>query len=758
MATKIQYPNSIDSEITLYTVRDSAYLVLASDYTPGDSTIQVEFDAEKTNLFPATGIITLTEQCSDPEERAVSFYYTSFSGNTFSGLTLLSGFENNQIRPSRLTKVVMNVMAEHHNIIKDGIIAVEQFAGTKIEDRLSCGNLSDTLEKGTVEQRTICATKYAFEPKAYFQVDRTTSLVPGTFTFTNLSFRLGSSIPNNNIKYYWDFGDNTASNITISQFTDEVPIYTNDVIVDDTDGGTIKKTYTTAGVFTVSLKVTNDFGEDIVKFENLINVKYPAPNEAIIDITENEIQKKINGIFKSPSNLQIFIQVPNNPKINPDTGRTWAGEKLNADGNPIDPIINYVWYIPDDIDHGNDSSTSSIFSLGGIYTFSIKAETKSLAFRTTKFENYINIVERTNLWLWTFFGSSYLAVQANEMGFLSQIFKTKQSTSLTTLINENFLNQPEYVNLKQQEKEFLKNNQFVSKFGSPNSGLGGDSVLMYATGRNAIDPISNEKINVLEFNGYFESYSSKTSLTRPWNWISFNINDIVYFFLGNPNGTQSPGLSVTNWENVQQLNLNNYVTINTTLNTNNFIGYSVELQSNPSTTFNSSGKSIYGYFAMNRTEQRESTGYILRNDTNGSNYKIFNFYSTSTDGLSFIGFTKKPDMLGTAKKEGQLVNLNSGLYFFDNSGAISEYDPNLEAWRTGGPGVNSVIFSNLQDQTVFGYDDLDNSLLASSDGSNNAYISFDYSPNSYIKFNDLDYTFTRLNSRPDGNQWMMGNY
>jgi hypothetical protein len=182
------------------------------------------------------------------------------------------------------------------------------------------------------------------------------------------------------------------------------------------------------------------------------------------------------------------------------------------------------------------------------------------------------------------------------------------------------------------------------------------------------------------------------------------------------------------------------------------------LQSNPSTTFNNSGVSEYGYFSINRTAQRESTGYILRNDTNGSNYRIFNFYSTTTDGLSLTGFQKKPDILGTAKKEGQLVNLNTGLYFFDNSGAISEYDTNLEAWRTGGPGLNSAAFSALQDQTVFGYDNLDNSLLATSDGSNNAYISFDYSPNSYIKFNDLDYTFTRLNSRPYGNQWMIGNY
>jgi hypothetical protein len=758
MPTSIRYPENIDDVTTLYTARDSAYLVLAADYNPSDSNIQVEYDPEKTSLFPQTGIITLTEQCSEPENRAISFYYTSFSNNVFSGLTVLDGFDNTIVRPSRITKVVMNVMAEHHNILKNGIIEVEKFAGTRITDRLSCGNLSDTLSTGTVEQRTVCATKYAYEPKAWFSTNRTTSLVPGTFTFTNLSFRLGSNIPDNNIKYYWDFGDNTASNISINQYSDEVPIYTNDVIVDDVDGGTIKKTYTTTGVFTVSLRVVNDFGEDTVTFKDLINVKYPAPDEAFIVETENEIQKKINGVFKSPTNLQIFIKVPTDPYINPSTGRTWSGEKVNTNGTPIDPIINYVWYIPDDIDHGNDLSTSSIFSIGGIYTISLKVETQSLAYRVTKFENYINIVERTNLWLWTFFGNSHVAVQANEMGFLSQTFKTKQSTSLTTTIDDTFLNNVAYSNITQQQKEFLRNTKFIPKFGSLESGIGGDSVLFYATGRGAADPISTEKINVVEFNGYFESYSTKTNITRPWNWISFYLSDVVYFYFGNITTAQSPGLSMTNWQNVQQLNLNNYVVINTFLNTNNFIGYSVDLQSNPSTTFNSSGVSSYGYFGINRIAQRESTGYILRNDTNGSNYRIFNFYSTTTDGLSFTGFSKKPDMLGTVKKEGQLVNLSTGLYFFDNSGAISQYDTGLEAWRTGGPGLNSTAFSLMQDQTVFGYDDLDNSLLAASDGSNNAYISFDYSSNSYIKFNDLDYTFTRLNSRPDGNQWAMGNY
>jgi hypothetical protein len=114
--------------------------------------------------------------------------------------------------------------------------------------------------------------------------------------------------------------------------------------------------------------------------------------------------------------------------------------------------------------------------------------------------------------------------------------------------------------------------------------------------------------------------------------------------------------------------------------------------------------------------------------------------------------------LGPTKVEGQLVNLNSGLFFFNNTGAISSFNTTDGVWKTGGPGLNSSVFTSLQDTTVNGYENDTNTLLATTDGDRKAYLSFDYTTKSFLKFNDLDVTFTKLPDRPSGNQWTMGTF
>ena len=69
--------------------------------------------------------------------------------------------------------------------------------------------------------------------------------------------------------------------------------------------------------------------------------------------------------------------------------------------------------------------------------------------------------------------------------------------------------------------------------------------------------------------------------------------------------------------------------------------------------------------------------------------------------------------------------------------------------------MNSIAFRNLQDTSVLGFDDLNNTLVATSDNNNTAYLSFDYSANAFFKFNEIDTTFSSISSRPTGNQWQM---
>lgn len=739
MTPEINYPIFLDTDVNLYSVKDSVYLKLAKDYTAGDGEVQVEYDQDKTPLFPPNGIITLVEQCSEPSMRALSFYYTSFANNVFSGLSILDGFVDSN-KPSVVTTVVMNVMAEHHNSIKDAVLAIQKYAGKKIDDRkANCVPM-----QGTIEARTNCITRLAFEPKAWFTVDKRLGLAPLTCTFTNQSIRLGDNIPKNIPKFYWDFGDNTGSNIIYREFNDEVPTTVLNSIIEDTDGGTIVKTYTTPGKYTVSLRIVNDFGEDTYVIKDLINARYPAPDEVTLSILTTGLQQEINGIFKSPTGLQIVITITNN------------GELKNESDEVLDPVVKYEWFLSDDIDHANSSTTSALYSIGGLYDISVRCDTQNDSYRITNFDSYFNIVERTNMWLFTFFGGSSNVVQASEMGFTTEVFKTKQNAFASLNVNPLFL-QGLYLNTEQLVREF-KRNTFSRMNGNVVSGLSGSSIHYYATGRNALQPISIEQIIAIEYNGYLETYNSFKTIQRPWNWIAFDINELTYIMFGNLTTNQSPGLSLTNWESLQIHNTLSNTVIVGTLTNNQFLGQAKELQEN-ATIFDNAGISEYGYFSTYRTAIRDNTAYILKNDYVGTNFRIVSFYeSFQTQGNDIGGFKKLGDMLGTQKVEGQLVNLTGGLFFLNNTGSISEYDTNLNVWRTGGPGLNSMEFKNVQDTTVVDYDDEANTLLVSTDGDRNAYLSFDYSPDAFTKFNDLDLTFTKLNTRPDGSQWAMTTY
>src|SRR5260221_5085171 len=111
------YPTSFDSD-NLYTVYDALRVRLVEDYNPGDTSIVVTGD---TTLWPSSGILTATEQCSDIDKRALAFFYSGKTATTFTGLQLLPQFVD-VVKPKRLTDVTQNVMAEHHNTLKDALI------------------------------------------------------------------------------------------------------------------------------------------------------------------------------------------------------------------------------------------------------------------------------------------------------------------------------------------------------------------------------------------------------------------------------------------------------------------------------------------------------------------------------------------------------------------------------------------------------------------------------------------------------------
>lgn len=778
MATR--YPVSFDGNDNLYSVKDGLRVRLAEDYNPGDTIITVIADQETMLRFPNTGIITLTEQCSDPELRALSFSYTSRTSNTFEGLVLFPEFKDS-IKPKNITNVTQNVMAQHHNNIKDAVIAVQEFAGKK-------GDIGDRPLEGTMEQRINYLRSIVLQPKAWFSVDKKIGLAPLTVTFKDQSFRLGSDGNSQSIKLLWDFGDTTTSvtsyisvisGISTTQIasvspltisvTSVVPSTTTNVYAEDLDGDTLVKTYADPGLYTVKLTVTNDFGSDSVTFNDLISARFPAPSEACVTFISRTNQILNPGtptggpytttpVLRAVINSIIDMYIPSG--VNPNTpGITYGGEKI-IDGEIVDPITSYTWSLSDDLNHGNSSTTRAVFGVGGYYDMILRCDTQFGAYRITSYEDAFDIVEKVNLWLWIY-NQNKTEARVSEFGMLSEVFKTTVAP-LSLNVDDSFLVNTvlnPVANSTQQVKEFNRNVGFAQRTTS-SSGNGGTGLLYWASGRGVGVSALTEKILSAEFNGFTQIYTSGFTknlidIQRPWNWIGLASSKKVYFILGGVVGTIPADTSPTN-QAKDEVSLSNLTAINPSNSflPTNYKNGADELMENEVTY--SGGLPVQGHMSVYRSTWSGDAGYFLRNQGTGTFFRIKSFYKTSGNTAEpFIDIRKLADMGGPSKIEGQLVSLSQGIYFFSNSGSVAAYNTITGVWGTGGTGVNSPAFRSLQDTTVQGFDNESQTLLCASDNDKIAYLSFDYSNNAFIKFNELDVTFSSVTSRPSGDQWNM---
>lgn len=735
--TASNFPEDFDNDNNLFLVHDALRVQLAEDYIPGNKSIVILGD--NTN-FPNTGIITLTEQNSDIDERAISFYYGSKTETTFDELEILSEFED-VYKPKNITNITLNVVSAHHNNIKDSIIAIERFLGVKGDiassaDRSLLLSLDGANE--TIEGRLNYLKKLVLTPRAWFSANKNIGLIPLEVEFTDLSFRLGKG----EVQYIWDFGDqDDISNASTISVTSEVPLGQDNVIVYDLDGGKIKKTYSKPGKFDVKLTVINENGQDTVEFKDLINARVQSPSEAIINfIPRSGIQiltpgDPIGGPFitvpklKSPVNTLIDMEIEDN------------GE------NNDDPIISYVWSLNDDLQHGTSDATKALYSIGGIYDLKVRANTLAGAYRITVYENAINILERRNLWLWNYTTGNNVLV--HEFGLINETFKTGE-VSLNINNDNSFLDGTN--NEEQAKFEFRRNNGFATRGTTP-SGNRGTALLFWASGG---EPIETQEVVIKEFEAFAETYSNIDSIpNHPWNWAFLASSTKAYFVFGQePNPSFGDNFSYQVKDSINLVNLS--VSTPATLTLDNYENGAQELKYHVSEDTDNDGIPDNGYFATYRTAWKDQTGYILRNDAVGTFYKLRSFYRTEgTVSQEFQLIRKLTDMAGPAKVEGQLVPLVNGVFFFNNSGSISAYNDTTNVWEVGGPSTTSASFKSLQDTNISGFDEESNTLLAASDLDRIVYLSYDYSENAFIKFNGVDTTFTSIGSRPAGDQWMM---
>jgi PKD repeat protein len=687
------YPNKFDDDNNLYLVKDALWLNLAEDYYPGHGAITVE---GKTDKFPPNGIITLVDQCSAVHERAISFSYSGRKDNQFFGLELLS--DRASFKPKKLTKVTMQVMSNHREALKDSIIAIEEFLGEKHATE-------DSPRGKTIFGRLNFLKKIMFTPKAWFVSNVTTGAAPFTVNFTFAG--TGNVGPVGFIHYIWKFGE--------------------DVI--ETVQPNIEKTFLNVGTYNVSLTVKNAYGEDTVTFQDMIKVKGKPPEPATVNFIPQPYQILKDGKLRTPVNMPVHVEVPKKTTV--DNKKTLAGEVIE-NNKIVDPIKKYTWKLSDNVPHSNTTKTKALYSIGGVHDLVLRTDTELGSYRVTVVPNAIDVVEPRNLWLWDIKNKQ---IKSYEFGLVSEVFKTS-SHSHDIVIDDSF------VSSERANFEFWKNNGMASK-ADAKSGYGSNSLIYWASGRKPDESANIEKINSCEYNGFADTYTSKGSIaSRPWNWVSFVDNNNVYFILGNTPEGPYPTLSMTN-QSKHTCNLDDYKSSSEDVSYTKYLSGAVDLMKHPG-VFDENFKAEHGHFASYRATWKNSTGYLLRNSELGESFNLQNFYKTTgTLGMPFQNIMKLPDMPGNGNIDGELVALNSGIYFFSSYGSTYCFNDSSGIWEIVTP--HNRVAKNKLDK-----------LLATSDKDTKAYVTID--GGTFFKFNETNMTCNTLIGSPVNKEWLLSIY
>jgi PKD repeat protein len=747
-----KFPDILDNDDNLFLVHDSLRVRLAEDYSPGDKMIYVEGDDSILVKFPDTGIITLTEQCGDIDKRALSFYYSSPPRSfpySFEGLEILPEFSDlDSVKTKKITNVTMNVLDLHHNHLKDALIKVQEFVGTKYDP-----------DVGTITQRIERLKSIALAPKAWFTANVLYGISPLKVILSNESLRIGKEYT----KQKWTFSSSSSGS-----YEEIVEKISNNSLEYESEK-VLEKTFTAPGLYTIKLRVENEYGNDEVEFEDMIVVRTECPEEAIIRINHRTSQKYTEGDFssgikpkiRSVANTFIDLEVPDGE--NPDRlGYSYAGEELGPPGPPIDqrkidPIIEYTWRLGDILPHSSSRFARASYDIGGYYDITLRVDTSFGSYRITSYDSSIDIVEKSNLWMFNYDdynSNSSGNIQAYEFGLKSETFKT-MGTSVPYLDRDNsFLSSPPLnysgSTLERAKNEFENNVEFT-RASSSDSGESGDSLIFWAKGGATVDL---KQILLKKYNGFNDVYENLSTINdRPWNWVALSSPEKTYFLLGQFSPV-SPGANRTVPEKVEYDLGTTSSGLATSLPISFFENGADELLNSPYQIEPSSG-----FFASYRSAWKGQTGYILRNSSVNEFFRFGHFYKTKGSLSSPFGsITKMPDMPGSIKIEGQLVPLFNGVFFFNNSGEICAWNDTSLSWEVGRASSTSLSFRSVQDASAQNFDDRSNTLKASSDGDRMAYLSYDYSRRAFVKFNGTDLTFTILKQRPEGKQFKIGVY
>lgn len=328
----IKFPNAFDDETTLFTVTDDAVTRLAEDWRPEHT----ELVLEDTNRFPASGGYCTVYSFHDSISVAKRVTTFKFSGVSDDRLTGVVPINNPQMPRVKGCRVVLNIMAQHRNATTNANLAMQKVLGE-----------IGTQDESTIEWFANLLTSKVKVPRPFFSVSPSrTGFKLTTFNFKDQTYRLQ---PWQDIKWEWDFGDGTTS-------TEQNPSHA----------------YEYPGLYTVMLRVTNNYGDKTLIARDVIRVLGEVPRTGDISVV--------------PTTLIA--------------GETFA--VLSFQPSPIqdeaNPIENIEWEI-----EGRDSPLigTTVRAL-----FQTPGRMSPRVFQRTRLGNYsiqqgpeINVIERNSAWL-----------------------------------------------------------------------------------------------------------------------------------------------------------------------------------------------------------------------------------------------------------------------------------------------------------------------------------------------------------------------
>lgn len=180
------FPENIDDRTNLYQASNNASTALKFGLPFNGKKIIVD----NASAFPSQGLLRIGP--IEGEGNSELIYYGSRTDTTFN--ELYRGFAGSvQTSWSSGAYVTNSIMAEHHNAIKDAVLNIQRYLGTKYNPDVN--SLHGIIRQ--LENRYLA-------PKALFRAFPKIGLPPLKVRFQNLS-------GGNTIRFLWDFGDGVTS-------------------------------------------------------------------------------------------------------------------------------------------------------------------------------------------------------------------------------------------------------------------------------------------------------------------------------------------------------------------------------------------------------------------------------------------------------------------------------------------------------------------------------------------------------------------